>query len=132
LQIDRNVILRGPNIVPNTRNMLQSRNCKKRFAPRTQISGMHPIHERPLERARPAPRSSGRAQQFSPPFLDQPSDLRAWKGVAQSLRGGERVNDVTHGAQTHDENSLDIRTAVRSRAQGFLGESRERMISLVE
>jgi hypothetical protein len=42
------------------------------------------------------------------------------------------MDDVAHGAQAHNEQALNIHSAFRRLDQDFLGESRERMISLVE
>src|SRR5437764_1504751 len=92
---------------------------------------MNPIHQRPLRRAWSPQWGSGRAEKFDPTLFDQPSDARLRKGFAQSVRSGQRVNHVAHRAQPHNEQPLDLLTTIRH-DQDFLGESRERMISLVE
>ena len=132
LQIDRNVIARCANVIPDFRDLLQSRNREQRFPPSSQTHGVHPIRQRPLRRSRPAPRRSGRAQKFGPSFFDQPADHRAGKCLTQSLCGGQRVDDIAHCAQADDEQAVDVCSAFCRHDQDFLGESRERMISLVE
>ena len=85
-----------------------------------------------LRRPRPAPRRSGRAQQFGPALFDQPANHRLGKGVAQSLRSRERVDHVSHRTQADNQQTVDLRAAFCRHDQDFLGESRERRISLVE
>ena len=69
-------------------------------------------------------------------------DHRSWSrrvgGIAvrnwdrqQSLDGGQGVDHVAHRAEAHDEQTLEDGSSL-SEGQDFLGESRERMISVVE
>ena len=93
---------------------------------------MNPIRHRPLGRSRPAPRRSGRTQKFGPSLFNQPADHRLRKRLAQSLSRRQCVDNVAHRAQAHDEQPFEVRNTFRLRNQDFLGESRERMIPLVE
>jgi len=52
--------------------------------------------------------------------------------LAQSLRRWQRVDHVAHRTQADNQQTVDLRTAFCRHDQGFLGDSRERRISLVE
>jgi hypothetical protein len=132
LQVESDIAVRRADIVPHARDAFSNVNCEKRSAPSFQIDSVHPVNQRPLGRARPAARGFWSRQQIRPSFLDHPPDGRIGKGIAQGLGCWKRVNDVAHRAETDDEQTLNFRGTARSVYQDFLGDKRERIISLVE
>src|SRR5271165_1478127 len=68
---------------------------------------MEAVHEWALERARSGTRIAQRAEQFGPALLDQPSEGGAGKSQAERGGSGERVNNISHGAEAHDQQTIE-------------------------
>src|SRR3984885_5448035 len=137
LQIHGNVVPRIPHIVPNPGGVLQRRYGEPRLPPLFQIHGVDFIHQRPQHRPRAPTRRSRRAQQFRPALFDQPADERLRKYLPQEVNRGQSVDHISHGAEPHDQPPLNLRLwhdikTIRPKPHARLGDSRERMISLVE
>ncbi len=67
---------------------------------------MHVIDERALWTARSRERSSVGHKQRRPAALNGPADFGFGERLAEGGGGGERVQDVAHGAEAHDEQAL--------------------------
>src|SRR5580698_2240052 len=76
LQIHGSVVMHVAYIVPNCSGALQSRHRQGRLSPSFQVYHVDFIHERPRRRPAPAPRRPRRAEQFSPPLVNQPTNVR--------------------------------------------------------
>jgi hypothetical protein len=100
-------------------------NAEKRLTPSFEVDRVHPIDERPLRRTWTALRLTGRAQQVSPAFLDQPTDSCVGKGIAQSMGCWQRVDNISHRAEAHDEQALDFRGTGCGCNQDFLDDKRD-------
>ncbi len=72
---------------------------------------MDAVNQWPLRRAAPRTRIAQRTKQFCPALFDEPSQGRVRKSLAQRGGGRQRVNDVSHGAEAHDEQTIESRRA---------------------
>src|SRR5260370_32895258 len=97
---------------------------------------MNFIHQRPQWQSPAAPWSTWRAQQFCPPILDQPANMRVWKRLAQCMNCRQRMDHIPHSAEPDNQQPLEfVRgsniTTSRIGTQAFCT-SRVRRVSLVE
>ena len=69
---------------------------------------MNFVRQWPLRRTRARPGRWQRTQKFRPAFFDHPSNHGLGKSFAQCAGRGQRVDDVTHGTEPHDQQPFNL------------------------